>query len=95
MDLNRITIIGTVIDKPTASPKNEVIFSVTTTYLSRTAGTTKQTQQTKSYVVTAIGKLAEISMTYLKKDSRVYLEGCLDRFGDIIADEIVLLGSKR
>lgn len=95
MDLNKVTLIGRLTGKPKACPDGRATFPLATNYMWRDYRTKKKQEQTTRHTVTASGKLAEICLTYLQKDCRIYLEGRLHQNGDIMADEIILLGSKR
>ena len=108
MDINKITIIGRLTDKPKEkameSGQKLARFSVATNYVWKDFKTKQKKEKVEIHDVTVWGKLAEIVLTYLEKGSRIYLEGRLqhrhwqDEHGKrrdsvaILADEIIMLG---
>ena len=108
MDINKITIIGRLTDKPKEqaleSGQKLAKFSVATNYVWNDYKTKQKKEKVEFHDVTVWGKLAEIVLTYLDKGSRIYLEGRLQyrRWEDqdgkrrdsvaILADEIIMLG---
>ena len=95
MDLNKVTLIGQLAAEPTACAGERATFSLVTNYEWRDCKKREKKQDTTRHTITVSGKLAEISLTYLKKRSRIYLEGRLQKNGDVVADEIIMLGHKR
>ena len=109
MDLNKATIIGRLTSDPesrtTPSGQTVVSFSVATNLVWTNANGEKQ-EKTEFHNIVAWRKLAEIIAQYLKKASRVYIEGRLqtrnweDQNGikkyrtEIIADNMIMLDSK-
>lgn len=89
-------LIGRLTRKPksgtSATGHHEATFTVATNYAWREAETTDRKDVTEFHRVVVSGKLASIALTYLEKSSRVYIEGRLADH-DIIADEIIMLGS--
>ena len=110
MDINKVTLIGRLTHKPEAktvpSGKPCASFSVATNYVWTDRHTKVEKDKTEFHLVVVWGKLAEITLDYLEKGSRIYLEGRLvhraweDRDGqkrkstEVVADEIIMLGSK-
>ena len=110
MDINKVTLIGRLTDKPKAkklsSGQTLARFSLATNYIWKDARTKERKDKTEFHEVTAWGKLAEIVLAYLEKGSRVYIEGRLQyrkwedadakkhKSTDIIADEIIRLGQR-
>ena len=108
MDINKVTIIGRLTDKPQAKEQSSgqtlARFSIATNYIWKDVRTKEKKENTEFHDVTVWGKLAEIVLTYLEKGSRVYIEGRLQyrkwqdadaktrKSTDIIADEIIMLG---
>jgi len=80
MNLNKAMIIGNVVRDPemrtTPSGQNVTSFSVATNRVWNNAEGQKQ-EQAEFHNVVAWRRLAEISSQYLKKGSKVYIEGRL------------------
>ncbi len=99
MDLNKVTLIGRLTAKPEsvreASGQQSARFVLVTNYIWKDFKTKEKKETSESHQVVTWGKLAEICLTYLDKQSRVYVEGRLNKNGDIMADEIIMLGHKR
>lgn len=109
MDLNRATIIGRLTADPelrtTPSGQSVISFSVATNLVWTNTNGEKQ-EKTEFHNIVAWRKLAEIINQYLRKGSRIYLEGRLqtrsweDQNGikkyktEIIADNMIMLDSK-
>lgn len=109
MDLNKAMIIGRLTRDPDArtTPQGTVVssFSVATGFVWTDQQGQKQ-EKTEFHNVVAWRKLAEICNQYLKKASKVYIEGRLqtrswnDPSGvtkyrtEIIADNLIMLDSK-
>jgi single-strand DNA-binding protein len=109
MNLNKASLIGNL----TADPVNRTLpsgqhvatFSVATSYVWKDARSQEKKKATEFHNIVAWGKLGEICGQYLKKGSKVYLEGRLQtRFWadrktstrrsrtEIIADDLIMLG---
>lgn len=109
MDLNRASIIGRVTNdiesRTTPNGQTVVSFSVATNFRWTDATGVKQ-DKAEFHNIVAWRKLAETMAQYLKKGSRVYIEGRLqtrswdDQNGikkyrtEIIADSMIMLDSK-
>ncbi len=109
MDLNRASIIGRVTNdiesRTTPNGQTVVSFSVATNFKWTDASGQKQ-DKAEFHNIVAWRKLAETISQYLKKGSRVYIEGRLqtrswdDQSGnkkyrtEIIADSMIMLDSK-
>jgi single-strand DNA-binding protein len=109
MDLNRATIIGRLTRDPElkslASGKSVTTMSVATSRVWTDANGQKQ-KQSEYHNVVMWGKLAETAGQYLKKASRVYIEGRLqtrDWTGqdgvkryrtEIVADNMIMLDGR-
>ncbi|MBI4426220.1 MAG: single-stranded DNA-binding protein [Candidatus Kerfeldbacteria bacterium] len=107
MNLNKALIIGNLTRDPegrtTTGGQNVVSFGVATTrrWKDRQSGEPKE--QTEFHNVVAWGRLAEIVQQYLKKGSKVYIEGRIqtrsweDQTGakrnrtEIIAENLIML----
>jgi single-strand DNA-binding protein len=110
MDINKLMLIGRLTRKPesrtSATGGRVATFTVATTYAWKSATTNERKDVTEFHRVVVWGTLADIAGTYLDSGSRVYVEGRLayrtftDRKGtqrrtsDVIADEIIMLGSR-
>jgi single-strand DNA-binding protein len=109
MDLNKATIIGRLTADPesrtTPTGQTVVSFSLATNLVWKDGNGEKQ-EKTEFHNIVAWRKLAEIITQYLKKGSRIYLEGRLqtrsweDQNGvkkyrtEIVADNMIMLDSK-
>jgi len=78
MNLNKAMIIGNVVRDPemrtTPSGQNVTSFSVATNFVWKDASGQKQ-EKAEFHNIVAWRRLAEISQQYLKKGSKVYIEG--------------------
>lgn len=106
MNLNKAMIIGNVVRDPemrtTPSGQNVTSFSVATNFVWKDASGQKQ-EKAEFHNIVAWRRLAEISQQYLKKGSKVYIEGRIqtrswdDPNGikryrtEIIADNMIML----
>jgi len=103
MDLNRVTLIGNLTGDPkaksTPSGKNVTTFSIATSYR------TEDKETVEFHDVSAWGKLGEIVAQYVKKGSKVYVEGRLHtnvvekdgkrrRYTEVVADNLIMLGHR-
>ncbi|MFH1667488.1 MAG: single-stranded DNA-binding protein [Candidatus Komeilibacteria bacterium] len=109
MDLNKVMVIGRLTADPevrtTPGGDSVVSFSVATNFTWTNKEGNKQ-EKAEFHNIVAWRKLAEIMAQYLKKGSRVYLDGRLqtrsweDQNGikkyrtEIIADNMIMLDSK-
>lgn len=109
MDLNKATIIGRLTADPesrtTPNGQTVVTLTVATNYTWNDANGQKQ-EKAEFHNIVAWRKLAEIIAQYLKKGSKIYIEGRLqtrsweDQNGnkkyrtEIIADNMIMLDSK-
>ncbi len=110
MDLNRATILGRLTADPeartTPSGQSVVSFSVATNLTWTDSSSGEKKEKTEFHNIVAWRKLAEIISQYLKKGSRVYIEGRLqtrswdDQNGvkkyrtEIIAENMIMLDSR-
>ena len=109
MDLNKALVIGRLTRDPemrsTPSGTNVCSFSIASNYVYTNAGGQK-IEQVEYHNVVAWRKLGEIAAQYLKKGSRVYIEGRIqtrsweDKEGakknrtEIVLDNMIMLDSK-
>lgn len=109
MDLNRATVLGRLTRDPElkslASGRSVATFSVATSRVWTDQSGQKQTQ-TEYHNVVIWGKMAEVAGQYLRKGSRIYIEGRIQtrdwtpqdgikRYRtEIIADNMIMLDSK-
>jgi len=105
MDLNKVMIIGNVVRDPemrtTPNGRNVTSFSVATNRVWKDNNDQKQSKA-EFHNLVAWGRLAEIVSQYLKKGSKVYVEGRLETRSwddpngikryrtDIIADNMIM-----
>jgi single-strand DNA-binding protein len=110
MDVNKVTLIGNLVRDPLAKtlPSGQVIstFDLATTYSWTDLKTKERKESTEFHDLVAWGKLAEIITRYVKKGSKVYVEGRLhrrswtDRAGktqlrsEIVAEQLIMLGHR-
>ena len=108
--VNKAIIVGNVGKDPefmtTASGTSIVNFSVATSESWKDKQTNQQVEKTEWHRIVAYNRLAEIVHDYVKKGSKVYIEGKLqtrkwqdqsgaDRYStEIIANELQLLDSR-
>lgn len=106
MDLNKVMLIGNIVRDPemrtTPNGKNVSSFSIATNRVWTDAQNQKQTKA-EFHNIVAWGRLAEITSQYLKKGSKVYLEGRLETRSwddpngikryrtEVIADNMIML----
>jgi single-strand DNA-binding protein len=97
MNLNKAMIIGNLTRDPetrtTPSGQNVASFSVATS-LTWTDNTGQQQKKTEFHNIVAWRKLADICAQYLRKGSKVYIEGRLQTnewTGQIVADNMIML----
>jgi single-strand DNA-binding protein len=111
MDLNKVSLIGNLTQDPElkniASGQGVTTFNVATNYDWRDVKTKEKKSRADFHKVVAWGHLAEIITTYLKKGSKVYLEGRLqnrsweDKDGqkkyttEVIASDLIMLGGSQ
>lgn len=110
MDLNKVTLIGNLVREPIsrAMPSGQRVTSLdlATNYFWRDVNTKQKKETVEFHSVVAWGRLAEVIATYVKKGSKVYIEGRLrtrswkDKNGnnrkttEVIADNLIMLGHK-
>ncbi|MFH0952603.1 MAG: single-stranded DNA-binding protein [Patescibacteria group bacterium] len=108
MDLNKVTLIGNLVREPAnrTMPSGQMVttFDIATNYSWRDNKTKKKKDTVEYHNVVAWGRLAEIIAEYVKKGSKVYIEGRLrhrtwkDKEGknkkitEVIADNLIMLG---
>jgi single-strand DNA-binding protein len=109
MDLNRVTLLGRLARDPELKSlptgKSVATFAVATGRMWNDANGQKQ-QQTEFHNIVMWGKMGEVANQYLRKGSRIYLEGRLqtrDWTGqdgvkryrtEVVADNMIMLDSK-
>ena len=110
MDVNKVTLLGNLTKDPTEkklpSGQNLSVFGLATNYSWKDIKTKEKKDSVEFHNILAWGKLAEIIKKYLKKGSRIYVEGRLkhrswkDKDGkfqnktEIVADNMIMLGHK-
>ena len=110
MDLNRVTLIGNLTGDPELKKlpagQSVVRFALATSYRWDDAATKAQRESVEFHDVMAFGKLADIIGVYVKRGSKVYVEGRLrtrtttgkDGKGrkstEVVADNLIMLGHR-
>jgi single-strand DNA-binding protein len=110
MDLNRVTLIGNLTKDPAAKslPSGQAVssFSLATNYQWEDRQSKAKKESVEFHDVVAFAKLAEIINQYVKKGSKIYLEGRLRtnawkgrdgktrRQTQIVADNLIMLGHR-
>ncbi|MBI4092689.1 MAG: single-stranded DNA-binding protein [Candidatus Kerfeldbacteria bacterium] len=110
MDLNRVTLIGNLTRDPLkkSAPSGQAIsqFSLATNYSWQDAATKSRKENVEFHNIVAWGKLADIINQYVKKGSKVYVEGRLRnsswkakdgktlRKTEVVADNLIMLGHR-
>ena len=108
MDLNKVSLIGNLAgdpDKRTLPSGQEVaLFTLATNYNWRDIKTKEKKSRADFHKIVAWGKLAEIIGTYLKKGSKIFLEGRIQNrswedknknkryMTEIVASDLIMLG---
>lgn len=111
MDLNKVSLIGNLtkdpISKSLSSGQSVATLTVATNYNWRDVKTKQAKSRADFHRVVAWGKLAEIITSYLKKGSKVYLEGRLQNrswegkdkqkhyMTEVVADDLIMLGGSQ
>lgn len=110
MDLNKVTLIGNLVRDPVSRsmPSGQAVanFDIATNYFWRDANTKERKEAVEYHTIVAWGRLAEVVTEYVKKGSKVYVEGRLrhrawkDKEGknrkttEVIADNLIMLGHR-
>lgn len=108
MDLNKISLIGNLAQDPESrelrAGQKVVVFSVATNYYWRDLKAKTKKSRVDFHRVVAWGRLADIILSYLKKGSKVFLEGRLQNrswqdknnnkkyITEIVASDLIMLG---
>ncbi len=110
MDLNKITLIGNLANDPETktltSGQTVSLFPLATNHSWNDAKTKEKKDRVDYHRIVSWGGLADIVNTYLKKGSKVYIEGRLQNRSwkdkdnqkkyttEIIASDLIMLGGK-
>jgi len=108
MDLNKVSLIGNLVADPEAkslpSGQNLAVLRLATNYTWRDAQTKSKKNRADFHRVIAWGHLADIINTYLKKGSKVFIEGRLQNkswedknknkryMTEIVVSDLIMLG---
>jgi single-strand DNA-binding protein len=111
MDLNKVNLLGNLTQDPElkslASGQSVTAFNLATNYVWYDARSKEKKSRADFHKVVAWGHLADIITTYLKKGSKIYVEGRLqnrtwdDKEGkkhyatEIIASDLIMLGGSK
>lgn len=110
MDLNKVTLIGNMVRDPESrslrTGQTLTRFSLATNYAWQDAKTKAKKESVDFHDVVAWGKLGSIVQEYVKKGSKVYIEGRLRQRSfvgkdgqkrskpEIVADNLIMLGHR-
>jgi len=110
MDLNKVTLIGNMVQDPESrslpSGQHVTKFSLATNYAWQDARTKTKKEAVDFHDIIAWGKLGDIIKQYVKKGSKLYVEGRLRNrkyvtkdgqkrtSKEIVADNMIMLGHK-
>ena len=110
MDLNKITLIGNMVRDPESrtlpSGQRVARFSLATNYSWQDAKSKAKKESVDYHAVIAWGKLADILNQYVRKGSKLYVEGRLHNrqyvakdgqkksASEIVADNFIMLGHR-
>lgn len=110
MNLNKVTLIGNLTREPQqrSLPTGQVLaaFGLATNFFWKDAKTGEKKSTTEFHDIVAWGRLAEICLQYLKKGSKVYIEGRLRTRSwkgddgkkrsktEIVAENLIMLGHR-
>jgi single-strand DNA-binding protein len=110
MDLNKVTLIGNMVQDPESrslpSGQHVTKFSLATNYAWQDARTKAKKEAVDFHDVIAWGKLGDIIKQYVKKGSKLYVEGRLRNrkfvtkdgqkrtAKEIVADNMIMLGHR-
>ncbi|MBI2984628.1 MAG: single-stranded DNA-binding protein [Candidatus Kerfeldbacteria bacterium] len=110
MDLNKVTLIGNMVRDPESrslpSGQNITRFSLATNYAWQDAKTKTKKEAVDFHDVIAWGKLGQIVQQYVKKGSKLYVEGRLRNrkyttkdgqkrtAKEVVADNMIMLGHR-
>lgn len=108
MDLNKVSLIGNLtadpLTKSLASGQNIATFTVATNYTWRDVQSKEKKSRADFHRIVAWGRLADVISAYLKKGSKVFLEGRLANrvwedknknkkyATEIVASDLIMLG---
>jgi len=102
--INKVILVGNVGGDPETRymPSGSAVTNITieTNESWKDKQTGEQKERTEWHRVAMFNRLAEIAAEYLRKGSQVYIEGKLrtrkwqDKSGEIIADEMQMLGGR-
>lgn len=110
MDLNKVTLIGNMVRDPESrslrTGQTLTRFSLATNYAWQDARTKTKKEAVDFHDVVAWGKLGSIIQEYVKKGSKVYIEGRLRNRSfvgkdgakrtkaEVVADNMIMLGHR-
>ncbi len=110
MDLNKVTLIGNMVREPESrslrTGAHITRFSLATNYAWQDAKTKAKKEAVDFHNIIAWGKLGDIVQQYVKKGSKVYVEGRLRNRSyvakdgakrsatEIVADNMIMLGHR-
>lgn len=108
MDLNKVSLIGNLtadpVNKNLPSGQSVALFTLATNYSWRDVRTKEKKTRADFHKIVAWGRLAEIISAYLKKGSKIFIEGRLQNrvwedknknkryTTEVIASDLIMLG---
>lgn len=111
MDLNKVSLIGNITKDPISKnlPSGQAVCTMTiaTNYVWKDAQSKEKKNRAEFHRVVAWGRLAEIIGVYLKKGSKVFIEGRLQNrvwedknknkkyTTEIVASDLIMLGGSQ
>lgn len=111
MDLNKVTLIGNITKDPISKnlPSGQAITTMTvaTNYVWKDPRSKEKKNRAEFHRVVAWGHLAEIISAYLKKGSKIFVEGRLQNrmwedknkikkyMTEIVASDLIMLGGSQ
>ena len=110
MDLNKVSLIGNVANDPETrsleSGQSMARFRIATNYIWKDYKTKTKKETVEFHNIVAWGRLADIIGQYIKKGSKLYIEGRLQNrtwenkngerkyMTEVVADEMIMLGHR-
>ncbi len=110
MDLNKVSLIGNLVKEPilrkTTNGQSVASATIATNYIWRDLQTKKKKESVEYHNLVAWGRLADVMGEYLRKGSKIYIEGRLtsrnwtDKLGkkryvtEVVAEDLIMLGHR-
>ncbi len=110
MDLNKVSLIGNLANDPEskeiASGQKVAYFNLATNYVWKDAKTNDKKNRVDFHKIVAWGPMSDIISTYLKKGSKIYMEGRLQNRSwedkeknkkystEVLLSDLIMLGGR-